>query len=140
MIKKLLTSVFFMAPVALLAQSAAELAIAERVYQGKMPCELGASVSVKADANASGYFDVQLGRQKFRMLPVETSTGAIRLEDKQAGAVWLQLANKSMLMNHKLGKRLADACMSPDQTVMAANMIKNPPPSVLDAAVEVATK
>jgi len=138
--KKLLAGVFFLMPIALLAQSSTELAIAERVYQGKLPCELGASVILKADANAPGYFDVQLGRQKFRMFPVETTTGAIRLEDKQAGAVWLQLANKSMLMNQKLGKRLADACMSPDQIVIAANLIKNPPPSVLDAAVEVAIK
>jgi hypothetical protein len=32
---------------------------------------------------------------------VATSTGTVRLEDKQAGAVWLQIANKSMLMNQK---------------------------------------
>jgi hypothetical protein len=57
-----------------------------------------------------------------------------------AGAVWLQLANKSMLMNHKLGKRLADACMNPDQIVVAEKMLKNPIPSLLDAATEVAIK
>lgn len=140
MMKKILASVLLMLPVALLAQTSAELAIAERVYQGKLPCELGASVSLKADASAPGYFDLQLGRQKFRMFPVETTTGAIRLEDPKAGAVWLQLANKSMLMSQKLGKRLADACMNPDQTVVAANLIKNPPPGLLDTAVEVATK
>lgn len=120
--------------------SPTELAIAERVYQGKLPCELGASVDLKADAKAPGYFDVQLGRQKFHMYPVETTTGAVRLEDKAAGAVWLQLANKSMLMNHKLGQRLADECVSPDQAVVAANLIKNPAPSVLDAPLGVATK
>lgn len=118
----------------------AELSIAQRVYQGKLPCELGASVDLKADAKAPGYFDVQLGRQKFHMYPVETTTGAIRLEDKASGAVWLQLANKSMLMNHKLGQRLADECVSPDQAVVAANLIKNPAPSVLDAPLGSATK
>jgi hypothetical protein len=117
-----------------------ELAIADRVYQGKLPCELGAFVSLKADANAPGYFDVQHGREKFRMFPVETSTGAIRLEDRNGGAVWLQLANKSMLMNHKLGKRLADACMNPDQVVVAARLVTNPPPSLLDSPLEVAIK
>jgi hypothetical protein len=118
----------------------AELAIAQRVYQGKLPCELGASVDLKADAKTPGYFDVQLGRQKFHMYPVETTTGAIRLEDKASGAVWLQLANKSMLMNHKLGQRLADECVSPDQAVVAANLIRNPAPSVLDAPLGAATK
>jgi hypothetical protein len=109
-----------------------ELAIAQRVYLGKLPCELGAFVSLTADANSPGYFDVQMKNQKYRMLPVETSTGAIRLEDREAGAVWLQLANKSMLMNHKLGQRLADACMSPEQVAMAEVLIRNPRPSVLE--------
>lgn len=122
------------------ALTPAELAIAQRVYLGKLPCELGASVTLTADAKSPGYFDVQTKSQKYRMFPVQTSTGAIRLEDHQAGAVWLQLANKSMLMNQKLGKRLADECMSPDQALTAMNLIKNPPPSLLDAPVSVATK
>jgi hypothetical protein len=67
------------------------------------------------------------------MFPVATTTGAIRLEDQKAGAVWLQLANKSMLMNQKLGIRLADECMSPAQVAMAEVLKRNPPPSVLDA-------
>lgn len=122
------------------ALTPAELAIAERVYQGKLPCELGAFVTLTADDKAPGYFNVQVKNLKFRMFPVETTTGAIRLEDQKAGAVWLQLANKSMLMNQKLGQRLADVCMSPDQVAMAEHLIKNPPPSVLDAPVPVAIK
>lgn len=122
------------------ALTPAELAIAQRVYLGKLPCELGAFVTLTADAKSPGYFDVQIKNQKYRMFPVETSTGAIRLEDPQGGAVWLQLANKSMLMNQKLGKRLADECMSPDQAAMAELLIKNPAPSILDAPVVAATK
>ena len=82
-----------------------ELAIAERVQVGKLPCELGASVTLTADGKAPGYFDIQGKNFKYRMFPVPTTTGAIRLEDRKAGAVWLQLANKSMLMNQKLGIR-----------------------------------
>jgi hypothetical protein len=70
---------------------------------------------------------------KYRMFPVATTTGAIRLEDQKAGAVWLQLANKSMLMNQKLGIRLADECMSPAQMAVAEAIKLNPPASVLDA-------
>jgi hypothetical protein len=110
-----------------------ELAIAERVHVGSLPCELGASVSLSADHKAPGYFDVQGKNFKYRMFPVATTTGAIRLEDHKAGAVWLQLANKSMLMNQKLGVRLADECMSPAQVAIAENMKINPPASVLDA-------
>ncbi len=110
-----------------------ELAIAERVQVGKLPCELGASVTLTADGKAPGYFDIQGKNFKYRMFPVPTTTGAIRLEDRKAGAVWLQLANKSMLMNQKLGIRLADECVSPEQVAIAENMKLNPPASVLDA-------
>lgn len=114
------------------ALTPAELAIAERVFQGRLPCELGAFVTLTADAKSPGYFDVSTKNQKYRMFPVETSTGAIRLEDRQAGAVWLQLANKSMLMSQKLGQRLADECKNPDQAVVAEMLIRQPAPSLLE--------
>ena len=110
-----------------------ELAIAERVHVGKLPCELGASVTLTADVKAPGYFDVQVKNLKYHMFPVPTTTGTVRLEDRKAGAVWLQLGNKSMLMNQKLGTRLADECMSPAQVAVGENLKLNPPVSVLDA-------
>lgn len=115
------------------ALTPAELAIAARVQVGLMPCELGASVTLVQDAKVPGYFDMHGKNFTFRMFPVVTSTGAIRLEDRKAGAVWLQLANKSMLMNQKLGIRMADECMSPAQMVVAEQMKVTPPPSLLDA-------
>lgn len=115
------------------ALTPAELAIAQRIEVGLVHCELGASVTVMADPKLPGYFDVHGKKFRFRMVPVVTSTGAIRLEDAQAGAVWLQLANKSMLMNQKLGSRLADACVTPAQALVALAMEKAPPPGLLDA-------
>lgn len=109
-----------------------ELAIAERVHQGHLPCELGASVRVEPNAHQPGFFDVRGKGFHYRMHPVSTSTGAIRLEDKQAGAVWLQLANKSMLMDQKRGRRIADECAHPEQMAFAQNMKHNPPPKLFD--------
>ena len=109
-----------------------EMNIAERVHVGHLPCELGASVSMTADANAPGYFNLQGKGYKYRMRPVATSTGAIRLEDEKAGAVWLQLANKSMLMDQKNGRRLADECAHPDQVAFANDMKVNPPPALIE--------
>ena len=114
------------------AMTPAELAIAERVQVGQMPCELGASVTLTADAKNPGYFDMQGKNFNYRMFPVATSTGAIRLEDQKAGAVWLQLANKSMLMSQKQGIRLADECVSPAQIIVAQNLKLHPPASILD--------
>jgi hypothetical protein len=122
------------------ALSPAELDIAKRVYLGKLPCELGAMVTLTADAQSPGYFDVKTKHQQYRMVPVKTSTGTIRLEDTKAGAVWLQLANKSMLMNQKLGIRMADVCMSPDQVAMADKLKGKPTPNLLDDKQEIAIK
>jgi len=114
------------------ALTPAELAIVERVHVGRIPCERGVFVTVDADKKLPGYFDIQGKAFKYRMFPMPTSTGAIRLEDQKSGAVWLQLGNKSMLMNQKLGTRLANECMSPAQLVMAEAIKLNPPPSLLD--------
>ena len=115
------------------ALTPAELAIADRIQTGTLPCELGASVVVEADPKAPGYFNVRGKGYAYRMHPVVTSTGAIRLEDNHdGGAVWLQLSNKSMLMDQKAGKRLADECASPAQLAVAEALKKNPAPSLLD--------
>lgn len=110
-----------------------ELAIAEKVYVGRMPCELGASVTVSADSAAPGYFNVEGKGFKYHMAPVVSATGAIRLEDQRAGAVWLQIPSKSMLMNQKIGQRMVDECMSAQQVAVAEALKKNPPPSLLDS-------
>lgn len=109
-----------------------ERVIADNVYTGRMACELGAFVEVEADAQSPGRFYVQGKGFKYHMSPVVSATSAVRLEDQHAGAVWIQIANKSMLMNQKLGQRMADECMSPQQVTVAEAIKKNPPPSLLD--------
>ena len=110
----------------------AELAIAEQVYQGRINCELGASVNIAKDSVNPGYFHVEGKGFKYHMVPVATSTGTIRLEDEKAGAMWLQVANKSMLINRKLGQRMADECMSPEQHQVAEAIKKNPPAALFE--------
>ncbi|MCS4509854.1 hypothetical protein [Xylophilus ampelinus] len=114
--------------------SEADLAVAQRVHSGPIKCELGANVEITPDANKPGFFTVRTAKVRYRMHPVDSRTGAIRLEDPRAGAMWLQLGNKSMLMSQKLGERLADECQSPQQTAMAEEMKKRPQRSLLDPA------
>ncbi|HVZ46100.1 MAG TPA: hypothetical protein VHA82_19990 [Ramlibacter sp.] len=103
----------------------AQLAIAKRVFVGELPCELGASVHIRA-LRREGFFLVRVKQTRFVMHPVESKTGAIRLEDPERGALWLQLGNKSMLMSQKLGQRLADECQSPEQKTFAEELKKHP--------------
>ena len=124
-----------MAPGIMAAEAALEpmeLAIAEQVHTGVLRCELGASVTLTNDPQSPGYFNVHGKNFRYRMFPVVTSTGAVRLEDRQAGAVWLQLSNKSMLMNQKAGQRMADECMSPEQLTVTQAMRDKPVPGLLD--------
>ena len=119
--------------------SVADLAMAERVFVGTIPCELGAFVTLTPSKRRPGFFVVQTGKMRFTMHPVESRTGAIRIEDPKRGAMWLQLGNKSMLMSQKTGQRLADECMSPEQTTLADELKKNPRPGLLDAPVTAAS-
>ena len=112
----------------------ADLEVAKRVSIGKAQCELGADVTVTPDEKKPGFFTVSTKGQKYRMHPVESRTGAIRLEDPRAGAMWLQLGNKSMLMNQKAGLRIADECQTDAQIAFAAEMKKNPPKALFDGA------
>jgi hypothetical protein len=109
------------------------MVIAKKVLVGKINCELGAVVTMTNDEHSPGRFFLDLGNKRYAMLPVVTSTGAVRLEEESSGAVWLQLGNKSMLMNQKEGKRLADDCMNPDQLLVAQALERNPQPGLLDA-------
>ena len=111
--------------------TAADLEVAKKVYVGDIPCELGATVHITPHKR-DGFFNVRTGIHRFRMQPVESRTGAIRLEDPRAGAMWLQLGNKSMLMSQKIGQRLADECMSPAQAAVTEALKKNPAPSLLE--------
>jgi hypothetical protein len=108
-----------------------DLEVARKVYTGDIPCELGATVHITPHKR-EGFFIVRTGIQRFRMHPVESRTGAIRLEDPRAEAMWLQLGNKSMLMSQKMGRRLADECMAPAQAAMAETLKTNPMPSLLE--------
>jgi hypothetical protein len=112
--------------------SEGELAIAKLIHTGTIQCELGANVTVTADEKNPGFFHVSSGKQRYYMHPVESRTGAIRLEDNRVGALWLQLGNKSMLMNQKLGQRVADECATPSQREFAAQLQTNAQPGLLD--------
>ena len=112
----------------------ADLAVAQRVSIGKAQCELGADVTVTPDEKKPGFFNITTKGLKYRMHPVESRTGAIRLEDPRAGAMWLQLGNKSMLMNQKAGLRIADECQTDAQVAFAAEMKKNPPKALFEGA------
>lgn len=97
------------------AISAAQMDVAARVLTGRADCELDQSVDVNPVAEKPGLFLVRFKGQSYVMVPEETTTGVVKLNDAKAGVVWLQIPVKSMLLNANAGKRLVDMCMHSEQ-------------------------
>jgi len=102
-------------PAQVAALSPEQLSTADRVLLGQSRCEFDQSVNVAAVPGQKGWFNVEFKGRSYLMAPEATTTGAVRLEDKKNGMMWLQIANKSMLMNSKIGQRMVDNCVHPSQ-------------------------
>ena len=104
--------------------SAEQLANSLRVNRGDAQCEFDQTVSVRPHPQRVGLFLVSFKNHTYTMAPEPTSTGAVRLEDKHAGVMWLQIPTKSMLMDSGKGQRLVDACTHAEQrATIAANAL-----------------
>jgi hypothetical protein len=100
--------------------TAGQLDAAQRVHLGAAACEFNQTIHLSAIDGKPGHFKLGYQKASYTLVPQETSTGAVRLEDKRAGIVWLQIPSKSMLMNAKLGQRLVDNCLHAEQRAEAA--------------------
>jgi hypothetical protein len=106
---------------------------AERTYFGNYLCEFNQSIQIDRHPKTEGYVNVAWNKQLFTMKPVLSSTGALRLEDVTGRTLMIQIANKSMLLDTKLGQRLVDECVSPEQraAIDKAKLADAPPPDSL---------
>ena len=92
-----------------------QIDLAARVLTGSAQCEFNQKVEIDPVDGKPGLFKVGFNGRHYTMSPQETTTGAVRLEDKAGGAVWLQIPTKSMLLDTKIGQRLVDACTQAEQ-------------------------
>lgn len=93
----------------------AQLAAAERTHLGDYACEFKHSVRIDKHNKMAGYITVAWQKMLITMKPVLSSTGALRLEDVTGRTLMIQIANKSMLLDTKIGQRLLDDCVHPEQ-------------------------
>lgn len=75
---------------------------------GRFNCELGNRVEIESDGNSGA--NLTWKGSKYAMMPVSTTTGAVRFENRASGLVWIQIPAKSMLLNTKQGAQLANEC------------------------------
>ncbi|MEP7297159.1 MAG: hypothetical protein ABI702_13310 [Burkholderiales bacterium] len=102
------------------AASPAQLAAAERVYYGTYNCDLAKTVEVSTLPKFPGYAELRFGKSVYVMKPIESTTGAIRLEDVKGETLVVQIAAKSMLLNVKTGQRILDGCVNEKQGKVAS--------------------
>ena len=95
------------------------LAIAANVHTGMLVCENRKTIMLWPDKALPGRFVLKMNKTVFRMKPMHSDSGAVRLEDEKNGAIWIQTPEKSMLLDSRRSKRLADDCQSPAQKTAA---------------------
>ncbi|MFT3816916.1 MAG: hypothetical protein QM750_04700 [Rubrivivax sp.] len=84
-------------------------------HLGDYECEFNEKVEIEKNSRFEGYLDVKHRKSLWTMKPVLSKTGALRLEDVKGRTLLLQIANKSMLMDVKIGQRLVDNCIHEKQ-------------------------
>lgn len=86
-------------------------------------CELGNKVTIYTNLNDSSHMALRWKKRLHQMTRVGTSTGASRFENANSGLVWIGIPAKSMLLDSKLSRQLANECRNADQNqpIVASN-------------------
>ena len=98
------------APLVLPSAASEQLAAAALILFGDYACEFDKSLLVSLNPKFDGYVDLLFDKQLFTLKPVLSHTGALRLEDVRGRLLLVQIPVKSMVMDVKIGRRLADDC------------------------------
>ena len=78
-------------------------------------CELGNQVTVFANATDDSHIALRWKKRVHRLTRVGTGTGAQRFENGRYGLVWIGIPAKSMLLDSKQGRQLANECKNTQQ-------------------------
>ena len=78
-------------------------------------CELSNSLTIYTNAEDDAHIALRWKKKLYRLKRVDTSTGANRFENRKAGFVWIGIPAKSMLLDSKKGRQLANECRTAEQ-------------------------
>jgi uncharacterized membrane protein len=104
---------------ALPAASAEQMTAFGVAHLGDYDCEFGRKITVEK-ASTDGYVNLKYQGQQWTMKPELSSTGALNMNDMQGRMRYLQIANKSMLMDTSAGRRVVDGCQHAKQKAFEA--------------------
>jgi UDP-3-O-[3-hydroxymyristoyl] glucosamine N-acyltransferase len=78
-------------------------------------CELGNKVTIYTNMTDSEHMALRWKKRLHQMTRVGTTTGASRFENTTFGLVWIGIPAKSMLLDSKANRQLANECKNADQ-------------------------
>ncbi len=81
-----------------------------KLTKGVYHCDLNRRVELRQVSDDHQSAILYWERRNYTMHAVSTQTGALRLEDKTSGLTWITIQGKSMLLDTKQGKQLANDC------------------------------
>jgi len=73
-------------------------------------CELGRSVLVQRNAQNTRMIELEWQGKQRTLIRYDSSSGLPRYEDRQHGLLWIDLPWKSVLMDARTGRPLANEC------------------------------
>lgn len=80
-------------------------------------CELGNSLTIYENLADDKHVALRWKKKLMRMDRVETTTGAKRFENRNAGLVWIGIPAKGILLDKKKGLQLANECKNAEQMI-----------------------
>lgn len=88
-------------------------------------CELVNKVTVYHNTNNDKSIAVRWKNRLHRLTRVGTTTGAVRYENPNFGLIWIGIPSKSMLLDSRLNRQLANECMNAEQVNSTASTTAN---------------
>lgn len=83
---------------------------AMRMPTGTYRCELNRQVTIRSITPDQSLAVLNWNKRDYQMQAVGSRSGALRFEDKSSGLTWITVVGKSMLLDTKNGKQLANEC------------------------------
>ena len=81
-----------------------------RMSPGIYRCELNRQVHVRHVSHDRRSATLTWNRRDYQLQAVPTTSGAMRFEDKLSGLAWISIVDKSLLLDTRAGKQLANDC------------------------------
>ena len=78
-------------------------------------CELGNKITIYSNASDEAHIALRWKKRLHRLTRVGTTTGANRFENKLYGLIWIGIPAKSMLLDSKQNRQLANECRNAEQ-------------------------